>query len=128
LDTREKIIDLARAVSVATDLRGGGTKWKLITGYFDVLTPDHIRGATALANGGSLMAIVLDPQKPLLATRARVELAASLRAVDYVILLGSTGLDQAIRQLQPDEVIRAEADDQQRSKSLIEHVHRRNRS
>jgi glycerol-3-phosphate cytidylyltransferase-like family protein len=128
LDTREKIINLTRAAGIAAHLRRGGMSWKLVTGYFDVLTPDHIRGLNALANCGMLMAIVLDPPDPLLASRARSELAASLRVVDYVILLGSAGLDQAIHELQPDEVIRTETTDQQRSQALIEHVHRRNRS
>jgi hypothetical protein len=72
------------------------------------------------------MAAVIDPPDPLLAARARAELAAALRAVDYVILLGPADLDGAVRELRPDEVIRAEASDRERARELIEHVHRRN--
>ena len=128
MDTREKIVDLARAAQITADLRKSGAKWKLVTGYFDVLTPDRVRDLQASANGGRLVAIVLDPQSPLLASRARAELAASLRMIDCVILLGNRDVEDAIRELQPDEVIRAEAADERYSQALIEHVNRRNKA
>jgi glycerol-3-phosphate cytidylyltransferase-like family protein len=125
LDTREKIIDLAAATGIAAGWRGRGVRWKFLAGYFDVLTPAHVRG---LPVGGALMAAVLDPPDPLLPARARAELAASLRMVDYVVLLEGALLDQALEQLQPDEVIRAEIADLRRAQTLIEHVHRRHRA
>lgn len=90
-----------------------------------MLTPDHVR---ELEGGGPLMAVVLDPPDPLLPTRTRAELAASLRVVDYVLLLGDASLERAIAELRPDEVIRAETADLGRSQTLIEHVQRRHRA
>jgi len=96
LDTRGKIIDIAAATGIAAAWRSQGVRWKLLTGYFDVLTPDHVRG---LPEGGPLMAAVLDPPDPLLPTRARAELAAALRMVDYVLLLGGAEVEQEIARL-----------------------------
>jgi len=100
----------------------------MVTGYFDVLTADHVRAMQALSDGSPLMATVLDPPDPLLPSGARAELAASLRMIDYVLLLDGAALEHAIRELQPDEVIRAETDDRRRSATLIEHVQRRQKS
>jgi glycerol-3-phosphate cytidylyltransferase-like family protein len=126
LDTREKIIDLDRAAAIAAGWRGGEVKWKLVAGYFDVLTPARVRELRQASNGGPLVAVVLDPPDPLLPSRARAELAASLRVVDYVLL--SNGVEELVKQLRPDEVIHAQADDQKRSRELVDHVHRRNRA
>lgn len=128
MDTRDKIIDLARAAEIAADMRTRGVRLNLIAAYFDVLTPDHIRRLRGLSNGQPLIAAVLDPPEPLLAPRARAELAASLSMVDYVVLVHDSGLDQAIEQIQPHQVVREEAADQRRTQALIEHVHRRQRS
>jgi bifunctional ADP-heptose synthase (sugar kinase/adenylyltransferase) len=127
MDTRDKIIDLSRAADVAADLRTRGARPKLVAGYFDVLTPDHIRRLRALSNGQPLIAAVLDPPEPLLGPRARAELAASLSVIDYVILVQDDGLEQALERIQPDEVVREESADQRRTQALIEHVHRRQR-
>jgi hypothetical protein len=51
-----------------------------------------------------------------------------LRVVDYVLLPGPGGLDEALAELQPDEVIRAEAAHQRSTKELMEYVHSRNRA
>jgi glycerol-3-phosphate cytidylyltransferase-like family protein len=126
LDTREKIIDLDRAAAIAAGWRGGEVKWKLVAGYFDVLTPARVRELRHSSNGGPLVAVVLDPPDPLLPSRARAELAASLRVVDYVLL--SNGVEELVTVLRPDEVIRAEAEDQNHSTELIKHVHLRNRA
>jgi hypothetical protein len=87
-----------------------------------------VRAIEEAADGTPLMAAVLDPPNALLPGRARAELAASLRVVDYVLLPGAGGLDQALAELRPDEVIRSEAAHQRRTKELMEHVHRRNRA
>ena len=128
MDTREKIIDLARAAEIADGLRRDGVRLKLVAGYFDVLTPDHVRRLRALAGGQPLLCAVLDPPHPLLPSRARAELAAALGMVDYVLLLDGADLAQALEKIQPHEVIREEIADRQCSQALIEHVHRRQRA
>jgi bifunctional ADP-heptose synthase (sugar kinase/adenylyltransferase) len=127
MDTRRKIVDLPEAARIAAGLREKGARLKLIAAYFDVLTPDHARRFRALGDGQPMMVAVLDPPDPLLAPRARAELAAALAVVDYVLLLEDSTLEQALEQIRPDEVIREEIADRRRSQALIEHVHRRQR-
>jgi hypothetical protein len=126
LDTRDKILDQKQAANIAAGFRSRGVKWKLVEGYFDVLTPALVRSLETLADGTPLMAAVLDPAAPLLPSRARAELAASLRVVDYVLLLGGAALEPLLEELRPDEIIRAEPEDRRRFEALIEYVHRRN--
>ena len=123
MDTRAKIIDLASAAR----LRRPGVRLKVVTGYFDVLTPDLVRRLRSLSDGGRLIAVVLDPPNPLLPSRARAELAASLSMIDYVLLLPEVGLQRALEEIRPDEVVREETADGKRSQALIEHVHQRQR-
>ena len=123
MDTRAKIIDLASAAR----LRRPGVRLKVVTGYFDVLTPDLVRRLRSLSDGGRLIAVVLNPPNPLLPSRARAELAASLSMIDYVLLLPEVGLERALEEIRPDEVVREETADGKRSQALIEHVHQRQR-
>jgi hypothetical protein len=123
MDTRGKIIDLASAAR----LRRPGVRVKVVTGYFDVLTPDLVRRLQSLSDGGWLIAVVLDPPDQLLPSRARAELAASLSMIDYVISLPDTGLEKALEEIRPDEVVREDMADGKRSQALIEHVHQRQR-
>jgi len=127
MDTREKIIDLAKAAGIAAGLRRRGERVILVAGYFDVLTADHVRRFRKLADGRPLMAAVLDPPEALLGAQARAELAAGLSMIDYVFLLDGPDFERALEKIQPDEVVREEAADRQRSRALIEHVHRRQR-
>jgi bifunctional ADP-heptose synthase (sugar kinase/adenylyltransferase) len=123
MDTRAKIIDLASAAR----LRRPGARMKLVAGYFDVLTPELVRRLWSLSNSARLIAVVLDPPNPLLPARARAELVASLSMVDYVVLLPGGGLEKALEEIRPDEVVRDDMADGKRSEALIEHVHRRQR-
>jgi hypothetical protein len=123
MDTRAKIIDLASASS----LRRQGVRLKVVTGHFDVLTPALVRRLQGLSDGARLIAVVLDPPAPLLPAQARAELAASLSMIDYVLLLPAAGLDKALEEIRPDEVVREDMADVKRSETLIEHVHRRQR-
>ena len=96
MDTREKIINLARAAEIAASMQRSGARLKIVAGYFDVLTPELVRRLTALAGGQPLLCAVLDPPHPLLPSRARAELAAALGMVDYVLLLDGADLAQAL--------------------------------
>jgi bifunctional ADP-heptose synthase (sugar kinase/adenylyltransferase) len=123
MDTRAKIIDLASAAR----LRRPGVRLKLIAGCFDVLTPDLVSRLRTLSDGGLLIAVVLDPPSPLLPSRARAELAAALSMIDYVLSLPGSGLEKALEEIRPDEVVREDMADGKRSQALIEHVHQRQR-
>jgi bifunctional ADP-heptose synthase (sugar kinase/adenylyltransferase) len=123
MDTRSKIIDLASAAK----LRSPGVRLKVVAGYFDVLTPDLVRRLRGLSDGGRLIAAVLDPPNPLLPARARAELAASLSMIDYVLSLPGASLEKALKEIRPDEVVREDEAEGQRTQALIEHVQRRQR-
>ena len=124
MDTRAKIIDLASAAG----LRSQGVRLKLVAGYFDVLTPDLVRRLQSLSDGARVIAVVLDPPKPLLPAQARAELAAALSMVDYVLSPQGESLEKAIEEIRPDEVVREDLADGKRSQALIEHVHQRQKS
>ena len=124
MDTRAKIIDLATAAR----LRSPGVRLRLVAGYFDVLTPDLVRRLQSLSDGARLIAVVLDPPKPLLPAQARAELAAALSMVDYVLSPQGESLEKAIEEIRPNEVVREDLADGKRSQALIEHVHQRQKS
>ena len=47
--------------------------------------------------------------------------------IDYVLSLPDTGLEKALEEIRPDEVVREDMADGKRSQALIEHVHQRQR-
>jgi bifunctional ADP-heptose synthase (sugar kinase/adenylyltransferase) len=110
MDTREKIIDAAQAVRIAAS---GAT---VVSGYFDPLIASHAeRLAKLKPNGIKLLVLIATPSNAILPAAARAELVAGLRAVDYVSELADG--------LTPD--IRLEPEDDERYRTLLQHVHAR---
>jgi glycerol-3-phosphate cytidylyltransferase-like family protein len=123
MDTREKIVDLARAREIAREQR---SRLTLVTGYFDVLRIAHIERLQHLAEAGKrLMVMVLDPPKPILSRRARAELVAALAMVDYVVPAGQEGFQDLQNEFPADAIAREEASDLPRTQELTAHVQRR---
>jgi bifunctional ADP-heptose synthase (sugar kinase/adenylyltransferase) len=116
LDTRSKILTLAAA------LRLGPVT--LITGTFDGLRAAHLRELRA-APSTALLAAVLPLNGELVPQRARAEMMAGLRVIDYVVLADERDVDALIQRLAPRALIRMEAGDAGRTRELIDHVHRR---
>jgi bifunctional ADP-heptose synthase (sugar kinase/adenylyltransferase) len=115
VDTREKIVAAESAPEIARQCRAAGKAVILVTGFFDPLLAAHARRLEAIARaGGALFVAVQDPARPLLSARARAELVAGLRVVDYVMLGGAIAADQ---------VFHEEAADQRRTQELEQHVH-----
>ena len=117
MDTRSKILtaDQARA-------RAEGQPVKAVIGYFDVLQAGHIRRLRELKQDGCLLAaVILDPPEPLLNRQARMELAAALDIIDFVIPR------DALEDLPSAEIVHEEQQDAQRTAELIAHVTRRYR-
>ncbi len=126
MDTRSKIIDEARAVEIARELRGNGGRLCVATGYFDVLMRDHARRLAERDQCGKLIVVVHNPRDPILAGRARAELVAALAVVDYVVLQ-EQGPEELLSRLEADQLIRGEEADEQRTQGLIQNVHARQR-
>jgi hypothetical protein len=129
MNTRHKIIDCAQALSLAAELRGRGSGVKVVSGYFDVLVPDHVRRLRQIADGWhKLFVFVLDLPSPLLATRARAELVAALAMVDYVVPVAEQGVEQLLGSFGASEIIREESADLRRAERLSQHVKRRHQA
>jgi bifunctional ADP-heptose synthase (sugar kinase/adenylyltransferase) len=109
MDTRVKIVTKVEAARLAAE---GAT---LVSGYFDPLLASHARRLAALKGSAKLIVAIEDPPRPILPARARAELVAGLRAVDFVV----EGLDG----LRAD--VRLEQEDLQRFEGLVAHVHER---
>nr|WP_321477782.1 hypothetical protein [uncultured Paludibaculum sp.] len=61
---------------------------RIVSGYFDPLLAAHAEWLADARGTGKLAVIVKDPAMPILPSRARAELVAALRVVDYVVLDG----------------------------------------
>src|SRR5215469_6752667 len=86
VDTRSKIVTAGQVPPAAT----------LVTGYFDVLRVEHVRALQQVRDRTGdhpLVVAVLPRQRELFHQRARAEMVAALRMVDYVLIANRAGLD-----------------------------------
>jgi bifunctional ADP-heptose synthase (sugar kinase/adenylyltransferase) len=116
MDTRTKIVSPGAVPRGAT----------VVTGTFDVIRAADARELGAM--GRPLVAVVLPLAGELLPQRARAELAAGLRMVDYVLITDDGHPDALLASLHPAAVVRLETVHADRKRQLIEHVHRRQTS
>ena len=129
MDTRTKILTWAEAVVTARRLRQEGRAVSLATGWFDPVLAGHARRLEALRErSAAVMVVVLDPPWPILPARARAELVAALRVVDYVVLPDAGRLEDLLTQLEAAEIVRGEVADEELTRDLIRHVHTRQRA
>lgn len=100
----------------------------VVTGYFDLLHAAHaceIETLRERIDRKALIAVVLPWDDAFLSQRARAEMAAALRVIDYVVTIEANGVPELVNALGPSEVVRLEMADARRNRKLIEHVHRR---
>ena len=121
MDTRSKILTVEEARSRAFPAP------VVVTGYFDLLRAVHERELDAIRRrtAGPLLAVVLPWEEAYLSQRARAEMVAALRVVDYVIAPDVGDAAALVAALGPCELVRLEAADRLRNRELIEHVHLR---
>ena len=124
MDTRNKILTLEAA------LRLPAGSLSLVTGAFDLLTAAHARDVAAFRArvSGPVLAVVLAGDSGLLPQRARAELVAGLRAVDYVVAASREDVERLLATLRPAAVERLEEADARRAEELAELVRRRQES
>lgn len=120
MNTREKIVP-------ASALRG--RQFALVTAYFDPLLAWHAERLAALRTDADILAAcVLPLADELLPQRARAELAAALRVIDYVLISpgpDSGSAEELIRTLQPAQLFHLEQEDLGRRSELIADVRSR---
>lgn len=118
MDTRIKIISLEAARELSAPLA-------VATGHFDVLRAESVRELDSLrrsAPGARLLAFILPLATAVLDDRARAELAAALRTVDYVAMASDAEAAALLEALKPAAVLRMEAADARLIRELREHV------
>jgi hypothetical protein len=121
MDTRSKILSARAAPRGCT----------VVTGAFDpVLAEDARELAEVRASHPDrpLLVVVLPLPDELLPQRARAELVAALRMLDYVVIAPETGPDSLLASLAPALLVRLEEAQAVRKQQLIEHVQRRQTS
>jgi glycerol-3-phosphate cytidylyltransferase-like family protein len=120
VDTRRKILTLAAAEGLRRPL-------VLVTGTFDILRAGHVRELADVRErtpGATLLAVVLPSPAAALDQRARAEMAAALRMVDYVVSADYGDVERLILKLEPAEVVRLESSHARLYAQLTEHVRR----
>jgi len=117
LNTRDKILTTQQAIECAKTVSAN-----VVIGRFDVLRASTVARLAALARPDTrLFAIVLDDPSALLPLRARAELAAALRVIDYVIPLESDPAD-LISAMAPGEVFDEASAQVQATNEMIDQV------
>lgn len=119
MDTRSKILTGAEAHSRAKG------PLAVVIGTFDGLRAAHvheIEAARRLPGVSGLLVLVLPGAGKLLPQRARAELVAALRSVDYVVLAGADGLTGLLQASAPVHVVNLEAIDRRLSSELWQRV------
>jgi hypothetical protein len=97
-------------------------------GRFDILRAAMVRELAAALErtaANSRLVVVRPLPDELAPLAARAEMAASLRVVDYVFIAENGNLSNLPGSLQPIEIVSLEEADAERTRQLIEHVHRR---
>ena len=123
MDTRTKIL-IAAALAALDPPR----PLLVAAGRFDILRVEMVRELAAALErtaADSLLVVVRPLPDELAPLAARAEMAASLRVVDYVFIAENGDLSNLPGSLQPIEIVSLEEADAERTRQLIEHVHRR---
>ncbi len=120
VDTRSKILTLAAALELRPPVA-------IVSGYFDVLRAEDARELGRVRHH-PLLVVVLPLANEILSQRARAELVAALRVVDYVVTADHGDVERLVGGLRPVEFVRLEAAHARRASELMEHVHRRQTS
>lgn len=114
-------MDLATAAAGAA-----GKRAAIVTGYFDPLQVDHARRLNMIrASHDCIVVLLADPPNPVLDSRSRAQLVASLGMIDYVVLPQECASSANFERTSDISVYGEEAADESRFECLVRHVHER---
>ena len=118
MDTRTKIVSVGQAPQGVT----------VVTGTFDVMLAADAKELSEIRAKhpeDALCVVVLPLAGESLTQRARAELAAALRMVDYVVIADDPVPDAMLAALKPARIVRLEGVHELRKRQLTEHVQSR---
>jgi len=121
MDTRSKILTPAAARLLPAPLA-------VATGYFEIPRAELVRELREVrerAAEAALVAVVLPLANGAQDQRARAQLAAGLRMVDYVVVADERDPGALIDSLGPAAIVRLEEAEARRARELREHVRSR---
>src|SRR3989338_3317419 len=118
-----KIVDIKKAVKLASVVHGRKEKIILVGGCFDILHIGHIRFLEEAKKLGGKLLVLLESDKkvkelkgknrPVFTQNERTHTLASLLSVDYIVLLPhlkNSDYDKLITLIKPDIIAAAEND------------------
>lgn len=107
-----KIVGREALRELLTQVKKQGKRIVFANGCFDALHVGHIRYLEGARREGDVLvvgvnddasvALLKGPGRPVLHERARAQLVAALRAVDYVVLFGEPNVESLLESLRPD--------------------------
>ena len=113
---RDKIVDRASVLALATEARREGKRIVFTNGCFDLLHVGHVRYLAAARNAGDLLVVAINddasvrrlkgPERPLVSEGARAEVLAALAAVDYVTIFAEDTPAEVIEALVPHVLVK----------------------
>lgn len=112
MDTSTKILPRADLKNRLIGHRALGQHIVLANGCFDILHVGHVRYLNAARQEGDILVVAVNSDssvrplkgdgRPILPEKARAELVAALRSVDYVVIFPEPNVESLLRELRPD--------------------------
>ena len=111
MNTRDKILERDALRSCLDEHRRSGRRIVLANGCFDVLHVGHARYLQGARAEGDVLVVGINsdasagrlkgPGRPFLDERARAQLVAALKCVDYVTIFGEPNVETLLTELRP---------------------------
>jgi len=109
---QSKILSRESAGAVLAKLKREGKRVVLANGCFDMLHVGHVRYLSGAKREGDILIVAVNadssvrglkgPGRPILDERARAQLVASLRDVDYVAIFSDPNVEALLEEWRPD--------------------------
>jgi hypothetical protein len=118
MDTRSKIVTVEEIPECVT----------IVTGYFEVLRAELVRKLQEVRDrtiGRSVVAVVLQHPAERLQARARAEIVAALRFVDYVLIVSIDAFSGILATFPCAEFVRLEGADLRWTRDFFEEIRHR---